>query len=176
MAYGLPDFGTFFPLLAACVSRTTGPVLELGAGDHSTPMLHFMCKHEGRKLITAETDAKWLAKYTNYVSAFHEIHLVEKWDQWTRLEEMGYWSVALVDNAPGDTRLSLIKRLKGRCQYIVIHDTEKDENVGTDYKYEEIIPSFKYVYEWKRYRPYTTVVSDDHPFDDLEDATWRDLR
>lgn len=188
MAGGLGDFITFYPVLAALVAKSTGPILELGCGDGSTPMLHLTSIACGRKVVTAETDPKWMAKYENYHSPLHEFHLISQkdsiirndssyyrwqagWDAWDRIEKDN-WGVALVDQAPGECRTSTIKRLKGRCDYIVAHDSEEDYEVGTNYSYKTVMPLFNYIWEWRRFRPYTLVLSDLPIFHDFVDTAW----
>lgn len=47
---------THIPILAAVVAMTDGPVLELGTGLNSTPLLSEMCFHMSRDLYSIETD------------------------------------------------------------------------------------------------------------------------
>lgn len=185
MSGGLPDFGTYAPVLSALIAKTKGPILELGSGDHSTPLLHLVSDCCGREVVTAETDPVWLSKYENYRTSLHSLHLITKnptkgaevhqwqagWDEWKEIEKR-QWSVALIDQAPGECRASTIRRLKGRCEYIVAHDSEKDYDVGTNYGYEAVIPLFKHVWEWRRFRPYTLVLSDQEIFG-FQDLAWK---
>jgi hypothetical protein len=164
MGGGLDDFGTFFPVLAALVNRTSGPVLELGCGNYSTPMLHFMCKN--RPLFSAETDSKWFEKFAEYQSTNHDIRLVSDWDQYDVIDRY-FWDVALVDHAPGKRRIVETARLKDRCRFLVLHDVEeldKSTPCGADYKWAQILPMFKHVWIWNRYRPHTAVVSNFEEF------------
>ena len=58
--------GSHLPILLRAMKATTGPVLELGAGIYSTPILHALCQIEGRKLVTYESDPEffeWAAHY-----------------------------------------------------------------------------------------------------------------
>lgn len=142
---------THFPILAACVARTSGPVIELGCGDYSTPMLHLLCKN--RLLVSVESDASWLARYEDLKSPNHELSLVRDWSSASRIEERT-WDVALVDHAPGERRVPEIRRLMHRAKFIVVHDTE-----DPGYGYETVLPEFRYRYDYKRLRPWTTVVS-----------------
>ncbi len=177
---GLGDYGSHFPILAAAVARVTRrtdlerlhlPILELGSGDWSTPMLHYMCAVE-KTLVTADTDAKWLEKYRAYESAEHKLHHVERWENWPVLEQH-FWGVAFVDCAPGGDRWKLIKRLQGHAHFIVAHDSERDYGTGANYEYEKIRPLFKHVTEWRRFRPYTLILSDIEPFEIAEcDKVW----
>lgn len=172
---GLGDYGSHFPILAAAVARTKGPVLELGSGDWSTPMLHYMCKAQGRYLLTADNNLEWLRKFSAYATpGTHELQHVADWAQWDMIEAVGQWGVAFVDCAPGEARHQLIRRLAGRAHFIVAHDSERDYDTGANYKYELVTSLFRYVSEWRRYRPYTLILSDVETFEIKEcDRVWR---
>lgn len=144
---------THFPILAACTVRTTGPVLELGCGDYSTPMLHYICN--GRRLVSLDHDPGWLERYRDLESHNHSLHLVTDWAAMKMIDNEE-WDVAFVDHAPAQQRVYEIKRLMDRAQYIVIHDTE---DPGGIYNYEAILPAFKYRYDCKRWPTWTSVVS-----------------
>ena len=169
-------YSTHIPILAACVAWTKGPVLELGCGNASTPTLHLLCK--GRDLISAETNIDWLEQFRQFESPNHAFHLIKDWKDWDGIEqphgEKGViWSVALVDSQPGEERVDLIRRLKGRCEWVITHDSERDHNTAADYKYEPAFALYKHAVTYKYLRPYTTILSDHKPFplDEVE-KTW----
>ena len=146
--------------MATAVALTKGPILEAGCGDGSTPLLHYMARAMNRPLITADTNKDWLAKFFGYhAPERHELFWVQDWATFDVIDK-NQWGLAFVDCAPGEMRTPLIKRLKGKADLIVAHDSERDYGSGADYKYEEIRPLFKFVSEWKRYRPYTLLLSD----------------
>ena len=149
---------THNPLLLRAVMASTGPVLELGAGLSSTPLLHWLCKMLDRELWTYETDQDYWKMANEFRSRSHHIRRVDNWDQ---ADILMNWGVSLVDHAPAKRRIVDIKRLNGRCDYIVIHDTEKE----CVYGYDQIWPLFKYRFDWKECVPYTTVVSNLFPLD-----------
>lgn len=161
MGQGLADYGTHFPLLAAIVRQITNdlPVLELGCGHFSTPMLHLMCV--GQRLVTVETDAQWMSKFTDLKSDTHEFHHVPEdgWDAFTLLDKIR-WGVAFVDHKPGDRRWKELRRLANTAEYVVCHDTEPQpwdpDRRGEGFKH------YKHRFDYKRYRPWTTVVSNVH--------------
>jgi len=145
----IDPYATHLPLLVACVSNTEGPVLELGCGLYSTPVLHALC-HK-RPLVTVELDPVWFAEFKGFSSQNHHVILVED------LSEIPdyHWSVVLVDQQPAAARVPSIKRYREKAELIVAHDTEHRL-----YGYEEVLPTFNYRVEWKRYAPWTSVVSD----------------
>ncbi len=64
------------------------------------------------------------------------------------------WGTVFIDHRPGERRIEEIKRFEYKADIIVVHDTEQSE-----YKYETVFKNFKYRYDYKRYTPYTTLVS-----------------
>lgn len=172
----LGDYGSHYPILAAVVAKATGPVLELGAGHWSTPMLHYMCRSMNRDLVTIDNQDSWAAQFKNYNTGRHTImHLLDP-QNWAPVpvDKWLHWGVAFVDCAPGEARHELIRRLHGHADFIVAHDSERDYNTGANYMYEKVTPLFKYVSEWRRYRPYTLILSNVEPFEIEEcDKIWR---
>lgn len=158
-----------YPVLAAALARTTGPVLEMGMGDYSTPMLHMLCKD--RLLVSVENDPVWAAEFEEYRSPNHQIHMVKgaparkAWEACDIIEQH-QWSVALIDHW-SDYRYDIALRLKGRCKFIVCHDVEEmwaPPGYAAGYHWSEMMGKFKYETIWRRYVPYTAIFSDDEEF------------
>lgn len=143
--------GSHFPVLAAAVHRTTGPVLELGCGWNSTPMLRMMCGKD-RKLESYETDPEWAKVFG--------VPVVANWSKWEPKEPS--YSVAFIDCQPGEERKLIALRLKGRVQFILLHDHEAGRAAA--YYYEHIMGQFKYAETFRVIRPHTLILSDDEPF------------
>ena len=61
------------PILEHYARKTDGPILELGIGDGSTPLLHEICKDKNRFLISVENDPAWRDKYAHYRCKNHAI-------------------------------------------------------------------------------------------------------
>jgi hypothetical protein len=141
------------PVLMEAVQRTTGAIVELGAGWFSTPLLHWMCSRTERRLVSYETSPEYHWKLESFCEPWHDVRLVSDWDD-AELEQP--WGVALIDHKPGLRRREDVKRLKDWAQAIVIHDTtEKDAH---EYQYDEVWPLFQWSYQ-HQVRPKTTVVS-----------------
>lgn len=169
-------YNTHYPILAACVARTTGPILELGCGESSTPMLHLMAHAMKRRLHSVDTDPAWLKKYDGYYQADHSFEIVaphgddalplvtrqiEGWRRWltSDMANIGNLGVVFVDCAPGEARHMIASFFARRAQIVLCHDSEKDYAAGGNYMYDQCIPEFKYVSEWRRWRPYTLILS-----------------
>ncbi len=144
-------YTTHIPMLIKCVQHTTGSVLELGAGPCSTPLLHWLCQEKARLLITYESN-KFFYKYAKlFQSKNHRVRYVN----WNDYKIDGHWSVAFIDQ-PSKFRCQAILNLKNNVDYFVLHDTD---GVGIN-RYKDVLAQFKYRYDWKACRPWTTVVSD----------------
>jgi hypothetical protein len=158
---GVDPYGTHFVPLAAAVSRTTGPVLELGLGDHSTPLLHLLC-HD-RLLVSLDNSARWVTRYAAFRSDRHIIETVEDWDRCPVLDQHE-WAVALVDCSPATARVDLIERLQNRVRFFVVHDTDVDFESAAVFAMEPALQRFRYRSDYEVFSPRTTVVSNIEPF------------
>jgi hypothetical protein len=167
---GARDIGvsSHFPVLAAAVYKTSGPVLELGSGWGSTPMLKLMCRWMGGGMPPGPTEhgfpIGWrpFESYDNneaWAKSMGSTY-VPDWGKWEPRE--AHYGVAFVDCSPGEERRRIIMKLKGRAKFIVAHDHEAGPAAA--YYYEYIIPQFKYVETYRVLRPHTLILSDEEPF------------
>jgi len=157
-AYGLGR--THEPLLAAAVAvARPGPVLELGAGYFSTPLLHEMCAAMGRELLSIDSDSAWIEQLASLRSDRHRLVAVNGWGEATALTEGVAWSVVFVDHAPADRRAVDVARLANATEFMVVHDSEHDL-----YRYEPAFARFSHRRDYKRMVPWTTVLSNVRPF------------
>jgi hypothetical protein len=145
------DYTTHMPMLIKVVQMTSGPVLELGAGVFSTPLLHWLCAESGRRLDTYEDVADCYHFAHKFRSRNHRIHFVEDWDA---VEFAGHWDVVFIDHTTGRRSVDAL-RLKDKADYIILHDSEAEKHYG----YDKVWPEFRYIYHWKNCQPWTTVVS-----------------
>ena len=145
-------YGTHWPILKAAVKRTEGAVLELGAGASSTGGLHDMCGKQGRLVVTVDSAEEWVAKFKGLASDKHVFECIPDPAETKWLNEK--WDVVFVDHAPGETRMRAIERARDKAEFIVVHDSD---DLG--YGIEKILSTFKYRKDFRRQRPWTTVVS-----------------
>ncbi len=89
------------------------PVLELGAGHGSTPYLRQYCKDNGLELFSYDYNEQWAKE----MSVTH----VTNWD--AQVPWRKEFSVALVDESPGEHRKESLKNLM-HVKIVVIHDSE----------------------------------------------------
>lgn len=140
------------PLLIKFIEMTDGPVLELGAGVYSTPLMHWLCHEKNRKLVTYESDPSYYSFAKRFRSPNHTVCFTKDWSD---LDLETHWSVVLVDHFVTRRAIDTI-RLKYKADYIIIHDSE---GTSEEYGYDKVWPHFKYRLDWKDEKPWTTVVS-----------------
>lgn len=159
---GMNGYGTHLPILVSIAGLTEGPILELGAGVYSTPILHEMCVPKKRPITTCEQNPSWFKSVSKYQNDWHKMLLVDNWET-CEVFNGQQWDVVFVDHNPSIRRHVDIRRLKNKAQYMVVHDTD---NPG--YQYEPVLGEFKYRYDYKKMEPWTTVVSNFNKLDFLK--------
>jgi hypothetical protein len=155
------------PVLLACLRRTTGPVLELGSGWFSTPLVAAFATD--RLVRTVETNHEWynsisrVCTYQPITRHRHQIVFVPNYNDAPVDDHQ--WSVVLLDHEPPPRRGVDALRLRDRCQLMIGHDSEHP-----DYGYGPVFDTFKYRFTLSSTFPWTTVVSDTDPLDWVADA------
>ncbi len=150
-------YSSHMPVLMDLLSKTDGPVLELGAGRYSTPLIHWACAVKGRHITTLEHSEKYFAYASQFADTWHKVVKVDDWDTYPLDAPDGKrWSLAFVDHE-GPRRGTETKRLADLADLIICHDTcGRDER---KYGYKDAWPAFKYRQQFQLARPRTSVVS-----------------
>lgn len=143
---------THNPMLIKTIVISDGPVLEIGAGLYSTPLMHWLCKMLGRKLVTYENNPSFYGFAKKFISKGHRVRFIKNWDE---MDFKTHWGVVLIDHDPDTRRVIDLINFKDKADYIVIHDTDMEDK----YNWGKAWPYFKYRFDWKECRPWTTVVS-----------------
>lgn len=139
-------------MLIKAVQASTGTVVEVGGGVFSTPVLHWLCKEMGRRLITYENEKQFFDFSHEFQSHNHSVRLINDWDEMDFKSKRG---VVFIDHHPEFRRGLDAIRFKNSAEFIVMHDTERPDK----YNYNQVWEHFKYVHHWKDCRPWTSVVS-----------------
>jgi len=151
-----PGHASYLPVLIKVLQISEGPVLELGSGIYSTPVMHWLCLEAKRRLVTYENDPEIFNMNKDFGTGLHEVKFVEDWDKIPI--ETEHWGVVFVDHKPAERRKIEIARLSKIADYIVVHDTEtqRDREYGF---IKGAFPLFKYRFNYRRQKPYTSVLS-----------------
>ena len=160
-------FATHIPLLLACLRKTSGPVLELGAGWFSTPIMAAFATN--RLVRTIETSREWFEKihqvctYQPITNHRHQIIYSPNYDDAPMFDH--HWSIVFLDHEPPPRRGFDAERLIDKCDLMIGHDAEHP-----DYRYAAPFDKLKYRYTLQRVFPFTVVGSNTDPLDWLDDA------
>jgi hypothetical protein len=146
--------GSHMPLLIRVLYASDGPVLELGTGLNSTPLIHWICNEMGRKVDSYESHDGFYLAARNYRNDWHGVHLIKDWDT---LAIDQHWGVVFIDHAPGPRRNVEMGRLCNNADYVVVHDTEPKSD--WHYHYSNHFDKYKYRYDYTLAYPQTSVFS-----------------
>lgn len=147
------QWGSHLPPLLACIAQSTGPILEIGVGHFSTPHLHALCESLDRDLLSVEPDPEWMAQFR---SIYHtRRHYFSTTIPTTFSQRFG---AALIDHSPGgENRANAFRALLPHCDFIVMHDAQKDAE-----NFKAVEPLLINLHHWilcTRYFPHTLVAS-----------------
>lgn len=149
-----PQFGSHLPLLLAAYALSEGPVLELGLGYFSTPVLHWLCARDGRELVSYDSNPEFYKTFRHFRTEKHALELAPDWAA-APLEQD--WGLVLVDHHPAQRRKEEIKRLANCARLLVVHDAEGHND--KHYRYSEVWPLFRFQYYYHAFRPHSKLVS-----------------
>lgn len=110
-----PDpYSTHQRLLVRGLMETTGPVLELGCGYYSTPIVQEICRSMNRELTSLDNHPAWVKQFD------------AKTVRWDQFNPIGSYGLTLVDHAdqPQHQRWKQIFKLLPWCDTFVVHDAE----------------------------------------------------
>lgn len=153
-----PAWGSHIPVLIDIFNKSKkGPVLELGVGIFSTPLLHALCVENKRMLVSYENDPEFFEMHQTFNDEFHQINMVDNWDNIDI--DNTHWAMVFVDHKPAGRRVIDTKRLANIADFVVIHDSEQRSE--GQYNYNSIYPLFKYRknYVFKEGMAETTILS-----------------
>ena len=159
-----PGWGSHIPMLVKIFNASKGDVLELGIGPCSTPILHWLCFDEGRKLVSYVSEPAFYNKFRHYDGGFHALKLVEDWNE---VDLKKKWGMVLVDQHPAKERALSAIKVANLAHYVILHDTEPRN--AKYYDYERAFPHFKYRFDYNKHKKgWTTVLSNYHKLDFLK--------
>jgi hypothetical protein len=160
---------THVPILAKCVCKFGGNVLEFGTGMGSSPLL---CTLVDGELCSFESNQSWHSMMKSgihgknlWTKPNHNLHFIanQNWDSIYDIVDWNKkWSIAFIDHAPGERRIVDIVRLKDLVDVILYHDSEEPS-----YGWKNLEGHFNSVYEYDVYSVRTTVVSNKYNLQEM---------
>ncbi|CAF2503323.1 unnamed protein product [Rotaria sp. Silwood2] len=150
-------------LLAALYVSQSGPILELGMGATSTPLLHRLALKQKRFLLSADSDLRWINYFSSLTgnNTLHQLQYVEiktemgiEWAS-SNLAYYKNWTVVFIDHRPGPRRQFDLMGYSHQSDIVVLHDTEQ----SSLYKYSQGLLLYRYQYRFTKLKPYTDALS-----------------
>lgn len=152
-----PRWSSYIPILLKTMAASDGPVLELGVGTVSTPLLHWLCKTSGRKLVSYDSDEYYFKDNKYFAEDTHKLIFVKDND-WKSIDiEKTHWGLVFIDHGPSLSRAITAIKVANCADYVLLHDA--NPGFSRDYQYKRVYPHFKYIYKYKKSYPHTAVLS-----------------
>lgn len=155
------EYATHLPALCGALSKWQGPLLELGAGEGSTPFLSHYARMTGYPLLTLEQDAKWLETFRPLAHDKHMLLLCPEDPRESPAFREWRGAVALVDFWPSLLRGPVLEALKGRAECVVCHDTQPED--AEYYGWTRAFEMWAHRKEYTTVVPHTTILWDADP-------------
>lgn len=146
---------THLTVLTRAFDLSEGDVLEFGTNDYSTILLDWLCSISGRRMTTYESNIVKYNQFKRKQSDYHDVVFIKNWDD-IDLDKK-HWGLAFIDHDPISRRPADVERLKKKVDYLVIHDTEPRKKNAL--VLDKIHSLFKHHFDYKKVKPWTTVVS-----------------
>ncbi len=119
-------WASYMPALLVMLAHTKGPVLEVGVGHYSTPVLHAICQAECRPLVSLEADPEWAKLFGRYSDGENGMHRIVtgEYDEMIPHFAKEKWAIAFLDHSPGPRRARDMMLLADTVDYFIVHDFE----------------------------------------------------
>lgn len=126
LTYRINEYATHQPFLWHYLKKTSKPILELGSGFGSTPILHMYSTYRQIPLFTLDHDIQWLSNFQSLKSDLHTILHVDVSGDWSVFQDAIpkeiEWGLVFIDQGSWQSRVDCARFLKDKTDYIVIHD------------------------------------------------------
>ncbi len=128
-------------LLIGAALRTKGPILELGVGWYSTPLLHEVAATQNRRLYTIDNNPYWLAQFKDLEDDHHFLWPVGWWGELLSILRPDVrFGLVFVDHGQPCEREYAARALMDHVDVFVFHDTEE----GFAYGYDRVLGGRRY--------------------------------
>lgn len=152
----MDKYATHLEALVTALMDNDGPVLELGCGDYSTPVIAAIARAQGKKMLVQASDASWADRYRGINGV--QIEIV-KWPEWQPpkpLASHDTWGVVLLDSEESTAgRLRLLPKLLGKADVVLLHDANFAK---TRPHWDECVKGYDIKW-YKRFDPHTAVLT-----------------
>ncbi len=140
LTHKINEYATHQPFLWHILKKTSKPILELGSGYGSTPLLHAYSAKHGIPLYTLDHDAEWLSRFSSLKSELHRhicVDITKGWDAFQEAVPKGIeWGIVFVDQGSWESRVDCARILKEKADYILVHDFD---NLAANFGFGKVV-------------------------------------
>lgn len=155
------------PLAYALSIAGDGPVLEVGMGFASTPLIHRLCCGR-RKVFSFDNDEAYAKIFSGFADCredgstkpHHDVKYIQSYKDIDFGQH--HWSVVFVDCSPWDARNHVAKYVADQCEILVVHDSDHWSTDPNKWICRDLRPLFRYHAEYRYQLPPTMVFSNIH--------------
>ena len=163
--YATHQEATVVCALHSGVQWPSSPILELGCGNYSTPLLAAITKTQARKLVVMASSDAWLGQFEYLQGEQIELKHINS-ESWPRVTLKSGWGMVLVDNEQRVVdRLRIVKRLATKSHVVVLHDA--DSLLDAEGAFHRLCRWYQFAHLEVRQRPATVVLSNS-----LDPSAW----
>lgn len=118
-------FASHQKVLLYALNLNDKPILELGSGDASTPLIHAVVAPKRLKILTLDQNLEWLKKYTYLKNEFHSFGYYSDEDIYSfYASDSEQWGLVFIDNGTWNARTEAVKKYADIADYIILHDCD----------------------------------------------------
>ena len=145
----MDPYATHLEALVETAMHSKGPILELGCGHYSTPVLASICAAQERKFLVQASNEEWAAQFTEIA----DVELVD-WSNWTPPE--GKWGMVFLDSEEAvRDRIKRLPALAKVADVVVMHDA----NVAIkNPEWKSLIQDYREIQVFHKHVPWTVVM------------------
>lgn len=145
----MDPYATHLEALVDTAMSSKGPILELGCGHYSTPILASIAAAQGRKFLVQASNEEWAGQFLETA----EVELVD-WKTWAPPE--GRWGMVFLDSEEAvRDRIKRLPDLAKVADVVVMHDANIAMK-NPDWK--SLVVDYQKIEVYHRHVPWTVVM------------------
>jgi hypothetical protein len=156
----MDGFATHLSATITCAIRSGAiwphsPILELGCGHYSTPLLSSIAKIQNRKFKVITSSAQWAQSFSDLACEFESIEY-ERWPDVDLCD--AEWGMVLIDNEESShRRFAQLFKLPKHAKVVVLHDANRIDEQNISWGPIQLL--YEHLYFFERYQPSTAILS-----------------
>lgn len=143
-------YATHLEALVETALQSKGPILELGCGNYSTPVLASIANAQGRKFLVQASNEEWAAQFMETA----EVELVD-WKTWN--PPVSRWGMVFLDSEEAvKDRIKRLPDLAKVADVVVMHDA----NVAMkNPEWKSLVMDYGRIAVYHKHVPWTVVMT-----------------